>query len=206
MFSIGRVLDLLVPDIPESVQIKVKREYYLAKQALAENEVSPTHTPHAPIVEWPQPSTCCQAGWGAVSLITLSSTTPPGHRLSWGRMEPRTRTTSQPSASEESLGHSLSNQKPAGPRQSLPSEVTGILLGAAGPDVRPTWSAEASHPGEATPLEYPKPGDYSRGTWWAGTCLHHLPLSPTSRYLLTLPGGRMAPPLRLPPPVTPIHL
>ncbi|XP_016059095.1 PREDICTED: anoctamin-7 [Miniopterus natalensis] len=38
VFSIGRVLDLLVPDIPESVQIKVKREYYLAKQALAENE------------------------------------------------------------------------------------------------------------------------------------------------------------------------
>eukprot|EP00069_Balaena_mysticetus_P022300 bmy_14205T0 len=38
-FSIGRVLDLLVPDIPGSVEIKVKREYYLAKQALAENEV-----------------------------------------------------------------------------------------------------------------------------------------------------------------------
>ncbi|XP_059559845.1 anoctamin-7 isoform X4 [Myotis daubentonii] len=38
VFSIGRILDLLVPDIPESVQIKVKREYYLAKQALAENE------------------------------------------------------------------------------------------------------------------------------------------------------------------------
>lgn len=40
VFSIGRFLDLLVPDIPESVEIKVKREYYLAKQALAENEVS----------------------------------------------------------------------------------------------------------------------------------------------------------------------
>ncbi|XP_041487790.1 anoctamin-7-like [Microtus oregoni] len=38
VFSIGRLLDLLVPDIPESVEIKVKREYYLAKQALAENE------------------------------------------------------------------------------------------------------------------------------------------------------------------------
>uniref|UniRef100_A0A2K5C769 Anoctamin n=1 Tax=Aotus nancymaae TaxID=37293 RepID=A0A2K5C769_AOTNA len=38
VFSIGRGLDLLVPDIPESVEIKVKREYYLAKQALAENE------------------------------------------------------------------------------------------------------------------------------------------------------------------------
>ncbi|KAM5228660.1 anoctamin-7 [Ctenodactylus gundi] len=39
VFAIGRILDLLVPDIPESVEIKVKREYYLAKQALAENEV-----------------------------------------------------------------------------------------------------------------------------------------------------------------------
>lgn len=38
VFSIGRVLDLLVPDIPESVEVKVKRECYLAKQALAENE------------------------------------------------------------------------------------------------------------------------------------------------------------------------
>ncbi|XP_042806762.1 anoctamin-7 [Panthera leo] len=38
VFSIGRILDLLVPDIPESVEVKVKREYYLAKQALAENE------------------------------------------------------------------------------------------------------------------------------------------------------------------------
>ncbi|XP_030742794.1 anoctamin-7 [Echinops telfairi] len=38
VFSIGRLLDLLVPDIPEAVEIKVKREYYLAKQALAENE------------------------------------------------------------------------------------------------------------------------------------------------------------------------
>ncbi|KAJ8781695.1 hypothetical protein J1605_010953 [Eschrichtius robustus] len=38
-FSVGRVLDLLVPDIPGSVEIKVKQECYLAKQALAENEV-----------------------------------------------------------------------------------------------------------------------------------------------------------------------
>ncbi|XP_054426387.1 anoctamin-7 [Pteronotus mesoamericanus] len=39
VFAIGRFLDLLVPDIPASVEVKVKREYYLAKQALAENEV-----------------------------------------------------------------------------------------------------------------------------------------------------------------------
>lgn len=50
VFSIGRVLDLLVPDIPESVEVKVKRECYLAKQALAENEVSlsPALTLHLP--------------------------------------------------------------------------------------------------------------------------------------------------------------
>lgn len=40
VFSIGRVLDLLAHDIPGSVEIKVKREYCLAKQALAEDEVS----------------------------------------------------------------------------------------------------------------------------------------------------------------------
>lgn len=48
VFSIGRLLDLLVPDIPESVEVKVKREYYLAKQALAENGVSPCPRPHLP--------------------------------------------------------------------------------------------------------------------------------------------------------------
>ncbi|XP_026971460.1 anoctamin-7 [Sagmatias obliquidens] len=42
VFSIGRVLDLLAHDIPGSVEIKVKREYYLAKQALAEDE--PVHS------------------------------------------------------------------------------------------------------------------------------------------------------------------
>ncbi|XP_048397509.1 anoctamin-7-like [Stegostoma tigrinum] len=39
VFFIARLIDLLVPDIPESVEIKVKREHYLAKQALAENQV-----------------------------------------------------------------------------------------------------------------------------------------------------------------------
>ncbi|XP_034638038.1 anoctamin-7 isoform X2 [Trachemys scripta elegans] len=39
VFFIARLIDLMVPDIPESLQIKVKRERYLAKQALAENKV-----------------------------------------------------------------------------------------------------------------------------------------------------------------------
>ncbi|NXE56072.1 ANO7 protein, partial [Casuarius casuarius] len=39
VFFIARVIELLVPDIPESVEVKVKRERYLAKEALAENKV-----------------------------------------------------------------------------------------------------------------------------------------------------------------------
>uniref|UniRef100_V9KDX5 Anoctamin n=1 Tax=Callorhinchus milii TaxID=7868 RepID=V9KDX5_CALMI len=38
VFFIGRMIDVLVPDVPESVEIKLKREHYLAKQALAENQ------------------------------------------------------------------------------------------------------------------------------------------------------------------------
>uniref|UniRef100_A0A673T4L7 Anoctamin n=1 Tax=Suricata suricatta TaxID=37032 RepID=A0A673T4L7_SURSU len=45
VFSTGRALDLLVPDVPESVEVKVKREYYLAKQALAEDEVRRARSP-----------------------------------------------------------------------------------------------------------------------------------------------------------------
>ncbi|KYO24816.1 anoctamin-7 [Alligator mississippiensis] len=39
VFFITRLIELMVPDLPESVEIKVKRERYLAKQALAENQV-----------------------------------------------------------------------------------------------------------------------------------------------------------------------
>ncbi|KAM9279352.1 anoctamin-7 isoform 3-T3 [Morus bassanus] len=39
VFFIGRVIAWLVPDIPEAVEVKVKRERYLAKEALAENKV-----------------------------------------------------------------------------------------------------------------------------------------------------------------------
>uniref|UniRef100_A0A8C2GN52 Anoctamin n=1 Tax=Cyprinus carpio TaxID=7962 RepID=A0A8C2GN52_CYPCA len=35
---IGRIIDWMVPDIPEEVEIKVKREHYMAKEALAENQ------------------------------------------------------------------------------------------------------------------------------------------------------------------------
>uniref|UniRef100_A0A8C2KAF4 Anoctamin n=1 Tax=Cyprinus carpio TaxID=7962 RepID=A0A8C2KAF4_CYPCA len=37
---IGRIIDWMVPDIPEEVEIKVKREHYMAKEALAENQAS----------------------------------------------------------------------------------------------------------------------------------------------------------------------
>ncbi|XP_054839763.1 anoctamin-7 [Eublepharis macularius] len=38
VFFIARLIDMMVPDIPETVAMKVKREHYLAKQALAENK------------------------------------------------------------------------------------------------------------------------------------------------------------------------
>ncbi|KAL0972989.1 hypothetical protein UPYG_G00197370 [Umbra pygmaea] len=38
VFFIGRFIDLMVPDIPEEVEIKIKREHYMAKEALAENQ------------------------------------------------------------------------------------------------------------------------------------------------------------------------
>uniref|UniRef100_A0A8C5S969 Anoctamin n=1 Tax=Laticauda laticaudata TaxID=8630 RepID=A0A8C5S969_LATLA len=38
VFFIARMIDMMVPDIPEAVAIKVKREQYLAKQALTENK------------------------------------------------------------------------------------------------------------------------------------------------------------------------
>ncbi|KAM9813117.1 anoctamin-7 isoform X2 [Syngnathus typhle] len=39
VFLIGRLIDLMVPDIPEEVELKMKREHYMAKEALAENQV-----------------------------------------------------------------------------------------------------------------------------------------------------------------------
>ena len=37
VFFISRLIDLLVPDVPQSLEIKIKREAYLAKQALSEH-------------------------------------------------------------------------------------------------------------------------------------------------------------------------
>lgn len=37
VFFVLRVIDWIVPDIPESLELEIKREHYLAKQALAEN-------------------------------------------------------------------------------------------------------------------------------------------------------------------------
>ncbi|XP_077396596.1 anoctamin-7 isoform X2 [Festucalex cinctus] len=38
VFFIGRLIDMMVPDIPEEVELKMKREHYMAKEALAENQ------------------------------------------------------------------------------------------------------------------------------------------------------------------------
>ena len=37
MFFISRLIDLLVPDVPQTLEIKIKREAYLAKQALSDH-------------------------------------------------------------------------------------------------------------------------------------------------------------------------
>lgn len=38
VFGVCRLIDILVPDVPQSLEIKIKRERYLAKQALADSE------------------------------------------------------------------------------------------------------------------------------------------------------------------------
>uniref|UniRef100_A0A7N8YJZ7 Anoctamin n=1 Tax=Mastacembelus armatus TaxID=205130 RepID=A0A7N8YJZ7_9TELE len=38
VFLIGNLIDMMVPDIPEEVELKMKREHYMAKEALAENQ------------------------------------------------------------------------------------------------------------------------------------------------------------------------
>ena len=37
VFFISRLIDMLVPDIPQSLEITIKREAYRAKQALSEH-------------------------------------------------------------------------------------------------------------------------------------------------------------------------
>ncbi|ELT94351.1 hypothetical protein CAPTEDRAFT_102977, partial [Capitella teleta] len=38
VFGMNKVIDILVPDVPESLEVKIKRERYLAKQALADTD------------------------------------------------------------------------------------------------------------------------------------------------------------------------
>lgn len=78
VFSVGRALDLLVPDVPESVQIKVKREYYLAKQALAENGVSADPRAfHFTLPQAPAPAgVCCRSGPGRCLIALFSAPFP----------------------------------------------------------------------------------------------------------------------------------
>ncbi|XP_060569747.1 anoctamin-7-like [Ruditapes philippinarum] len=38
VFGVCRLIDILVPDVPESLSLKIKREHYLAKQALADTD------------------------------------------------------------------------------------------------------------------------------------------------------------------------
>jgi len=49
VFGICRLIDILVPDVPGSLEVKIKRERYLAKQALADTDtiMKVDHTPVA---------------------------------------------------------------------------------------------------------------------------------------------------------------
>lgn len=38
VFSICRLIDVLVPDIPKNIEYKIKRERFLAKQALTDSD------------------------------------------------------------------------------------------------------------------------------------------------------------------------
>ncbi|KFM68166.1 Anoctamin-7, partial [Stegodyphus mimosarum] len=38
VFTVCRLIDMLVPDIPVALELKIKRERYLAKQALADSD------------------------------------------------------------------------------------------------------------------------------------------------------------------------
>lgn len=127
VFSIGRILDLLVPDIPESVEVKVKREYYLAKQALAENEVSPS----APCP--PFPSLPAAWGLGPCRVVGPVPTPPPfpGDRLSLGQTEQRMAT---PWAQRGVWTHSLHCQESVRPHWSLLSKPRGSPQASS-----PTW-------------------------------------------------------------------
>uniref|UniRef100_A0A8C4ZM08 Anoctamin n=1 Tax=Gadus morhua TaxID=8049 RepID=A0A8C4ZM08_GADMO len=61
VFLSGHVIDLMVPDVPEEVETKIKREFYMAKEALAEHQVTggglgptrPRTPPHEPPLHTP---------------------------------------------------------------------------------------------------------------------------------------------------------
>ena len=40
VFAVMKLIDFAIPDIPESLEITVKREQYLAKQALADTQTA----------------------------------------------------------------------------------------------------------------------------------------------------------------------
>ena len=51
VFGICRGIDLVVPDIPETLDIKIKRERYLAKQALTDAEHLLQQVCHLPNIQ-----------------------------------------------------------------------------------------------------------------------------------------------------------
>lgn len=78
VFFCLRLIDWLVPDVPESLEVKIKRERYLAKQALADNhDVLLTVSPDSP-----SPGQCAGRCM-RVPVCLLGSVCPARVSTSW---------------------------------------------------------------------------------------------------------------------------
>ena len=53
VFGVCRLIDIMVPDVPESLETKIKREHYLAKQALADTDTIIQVSTTWPNRRWP---------------------------------------------------------------------------------------------------------------------------------------------------------
>ncbi|XP_062242198.1 anoctamin-7 [Platichthys flesus] len=73
VFFIGRLIDMMVPDVPEEVEMKIKREHYMAKRALAENRtVTDTMFPGEQ-----DPLSCSLRQRGSRPLQPIQNESPP---------------------------------------------------------------------------------------------------------------------------------
>lgn len=65
VFFVLRAIEWVIPDVPESLEVKIKRERYLAKQALAEN--------HEVLFQGVTSTTMGTSGPGQPQILTMWS-------------------------------------------------------------------------------------------------------------------------------------